>query len=243
MLLQYGNQAAMKRSWIFRQNNSLPWKCLLLTALLVVGVQDAGFPVSPSCDELHYYQKVTGTVVNEVEWRLTKGDFYQLDCIMPDERHVTVTDGDYDTRSWKMTSSDGKTELVAERIDRTIIIRGRFEGEPVDKVLDIDDRPWYQATSLSLRGFLDSDDTECVFWTIRLSTLKAHKIKAVKKGVEQLEENDDHLFRIRLTLPGMLAPFWKSDYWFVQPEGMFFRFEGPSGPPGSPMTTITHNAG
>jgi hypothetical protein len=89
-----------------------------------------------------------------------------------------------------------------------------------------------------------SDDTERVFWTIRIDTLTAHKIRAIKKGVESidLDGNRKDLLRIRLTLAGMLAPFWKSDYWFATPEGIFYRFEGPGGPPGSPMTVVTRTA-
>jgi hypothetical protein len=50
------------------------------------------------------------------------------------------------------------------------------------------------------------------------------------------------MLRIHLTLPGILAPFWKSDYWFALPEGVFFRFKGTSGPPGSPMIIVTRTA-
>jgi hypothetical protein len=102
--------------------------------------------------------------------------------------------------------------------------------------------PWYQATSLSLRELVASIDAERVFWTIRIDTLTAHKIRAIKKGIESGLKRmgvKKMLLRIRLTLPGMLAPFWKSDYWFALPEGIFFRFKGPSGPPGSPTTIVT----
>jgi hypothetical protein len=82
-----------------------------------------------------------------------------------------------------------------------------------------------------------SDAAERLFWTIRCDTLTAHKIKAIKKGVEKVD-TADNMLHIRLTLPGLLAPLWKSDYWFALPEGVFFRFQGPSGPPGSSMTTV-----
>lgn len=221
----------------------LKWKCLFLTVLLVVGSPKGVLPLFTPCDELYHYREVTGTVIKEVAWHLTKGDCYRLVCISPAERHVTITDGNYNTLRWEMMSADGKTQLVAERRGRTITICGCFEGKPMNKVLCIDDSPWYQATSLSMRGFIDSDETECIFWTIRLKTLNAYKIKAIKKEVEQFEANKVHLLRIRLTLPGVLAPLWKCDYWFDFPAGVFFRFQGPSGPPGSPTTTITRVVG
>lgn len=79
-----------------------------------------------------------------------------------------------------------------------------------------------------------------MFWTIRSDTLTPHTIKAVKEEIETVasEENPKQLQHIRLRATDMLAPFWKSDYWFTLPEGVFHRFEGPSGPPGSPMTVV-----
>ena len=199
-------------------------------------------PVYAAHEEVYQYRQITGNTSKDLEWHLTEADRYRLVCSSPNARNVTITDGDYDTRCWHKTSADGKTRLKAERIGQTIAIRGRFEGNSIEKILHIDDCPWYQATSLSLREFVASTDTERLFWIIRPTTLTVHKIKAIKKGVEQIAATD-HLLRIRLTLTGLLAPFWKSDYWFALPEGVFFRFQGPSGPPGSPLTTITRMAG
>ena len=115
---------------------------------------------------------------------------------------------------------------------------GYAEPECWTYICNFDALPWYQATSLSLRDLVSSPERERRFWTIRLDTLTVHQLKATKKGVER-SGTDDPLLRIRLSLPGLLAPFWQSDYWFTLPEAVFFRFEGPSGPPGSPQTIVT----
>jgi hypothetical protein len=111
----------------------------------------------------------------------------------------------------------------------------------VNKTLEIDGTDWYQASSLSLRGLVASADREKEFWTIRSDTLTVHKLKAVKQGLETVEVNGamKEAVRIELSLTGLLAPFWKSDYWFSVPEGIFLKFQGPGGPPGSPETTVT----
>jgi hypothetical protein len=194
-----------------------------------------------STEEVYHYQEVTGESVKEVAWQLCKGATYILTYASPVERHVTTTGPDYDTRRWQVTADNGRTYFSAERTGRAILVRGTLKGEPVDKRLEIDECPWYQATSLSLRELVASIDSERVFWTIRIDTLTAHKIRAIKQGIEPIETAGvkKMLLRIRLTLPGLLAPFWKSDYWFALPEGIFFRFKGPSGPPGSPMTIVT----
>jgi hypothetical protein len=191
-------------------------------------------------EEVYHYKEVTGDSVTEVAWRLRKGATYVLTYTSPAEQHVTTTGHDYDTRRWQLTVENGQTNFLAERTGQTILVRGTFKGTPIDKRLEVDESPWYQATSLSLRQLVTSGDSERVFWTIRMDTLTAHKIKAIKKGIEFIESGGSRkeLLRIRLTLPGLLAPFWKSDYWFALPEGIFFRFKGPSGPPGSPMTIV-----
>lgn len=210
----------------------------LVTAIPLPALQ----PACASQDEVYRYREVTGTLVKNVEWHLHKEDRYTLTYSAAGEKFVTITDREYNTRRWRVITADGETNLTAVRTGNTLSVSGRFKGKPVNRHLDIDDCPWYQATSLSLRGLIDSDHAECIFWTIRFDTLTAHKIKAVKKGVEKLESADTML-HIRLTLPGLLAPFWKSDYWFALPQGVFHRFQGPSGPPGSPVITITRTAG
>ena len=218
------------------------WLLRLLAIYLAITVTIAGFPVYASHDEVYHYREENGDTIKDVQWHLTKDDHYTLTCSSPDATFITVTDSNYNTRRWQMTSTGGDTQLVAERTGQTIAIRGRFEGHAVDKILTIDDHPWYQATSLSLREFVASADTQRLFWTIRLKTMKVYKIKAIKKDVEP-SKADDALLHIRLTLPGLLSPFWKSDYWFALPDGVFYRFQGPSGPPGSPLITVTRAAG
>ncbi len=191
-----------------------------------------------------FYREETGDSVKEVTWRLRKGETYIPYLHL--SRRTACDDHRTRLRHPRLAGHCRKrqTRFSAERTDRSIVVRGIFEGRPVDKQLAIDESPWYQATSLSLRELVASGDSERVFWTIRMDTLTAHKIRAVKKGVEavELDGSQKALLRIRLSLPGMLAPFWKSDYWFALPERLFYRFKGPSGPPGSPTTLVTRTA-
>ncbi|MBR9986627.1 MAG: hypothetical protein KFF68_12010 [Desulfosarcina sp.] len=231
----------MDRERSHRLSAHVQWMACLSVALFWSVVACGALSASPLSDEVYFYREKTGDSVKEVTWRLTKGATYILTYTSPVERHVTTTGTDYDTRRWQVTAENGKTLFSAERIGQSIVVRGMFKGEPVDKQLAIDESPWYQATSLSLRELVASGDSERIFWTIRMDTLTAHKIRAIKKGVESLDPDGSQkaLLWIRLSLPGMLAPFWKSDYWFALPEGVFYRFKGPSGPPGSPTTLVT----
>lgn len=191
--------------------------------------------------EIYHYREITGKSVKRVQWQLERrGQDYALTYSAPGEQYVTITGPDYRTRSWSVSDANQKTTLTAEREGRTIVVRGRLQGRPVDRTIAIDDAPWYQATSLSLRELIASGDSECRFWTLRPGTLTAHKIRATKKDTQPDSglPGQPPLIHIRLSLTGLLAPLWKSDYWFSLPDGVFYRFEGPSGPPGAPRTTI-----
>lgn len=106
----------------------------------------------------------------------------------------------------------------------------------------IDDAPWYQATSWSLRALVLSSQMEVRFWTVRIDTLTVHKIKAVKKQQMILNLNGakEEAEEVELRLEGLLALFWKSSYWFRRSDGVFLRFEGPSGPPGTPDVVVEY---
>jgi len=191
--------------------------------------------------EIHHYRETTDSIVTDVTWQLTQDNGFVLTYSSPLDQYVTTTDPGYDTLRWQVTAENGLTDFTAERMDRSIWIKGVFKGRRIDKVLEIDGSRWYQSTSLSMRSLIASPETERTFWTIRLDTLTAHKIKAIKQGMDRIESDGgtQSLLKIRLTLPGLLASFWKSDYWFSMPDGVFFRFKGPNGPPGSPITTVT----
>ena len=220
---------------------------LMLVAILLLSLQSpTALTLSKSTfDEFYHFRKVTGEYVEDINWSLRKGDNFVLTYSSPGEHHVTMTGMHYDTIRWTVFNKDEQTDLMAQRHEDIIVLKGRYKGQTINKTLEINSDPWYQATSLSLRDLIASEETERMFWTIRYDTLTVHRIRATKQSKETIEsgENQLSLLHIRLTLPGMLAPLWKSDYWFSLPDGVLFRFEGPSGPPGSPRTTVTRRTG
>ena len=227
------HQPKRRRRWIVLLST------FLITWTLIISTVVAGHRLS--CDETYYYRTVTGDNVSKIKWELKKTDIFTLNYQTCTSQYVTTTDADFDTRCWQVVDEGKDTFLRAERVAQAIVVKGRHQGSAIDKSLAIDPNPWYQATSLSLREFIASDDSERIFWIIRPNTLTVHKIKATKQEVltKDSVNGQRSLLRIRLSLTGMLAPFWKSDYWFSIPEGIFQRFEGPSGPPGSPLTVVT----
>ena len=212
----------------------------LLTGLCLLMFSTALTAGTPPA-EIHHYLKTRGRVAQTVTWLLKRsGQGYALHYTAPDEKCLTITGPNYGTRSWTMANTAEDTDLMAERNGDTITLHGRFKGRPLDKSIAIDDAPWYQATSLSLRGLIESDNPEQRFWTIRTGTLTAHKIRAAKAGIQKdtAATGQPALMHVRLSLTGLLTPFWASDYWFSLPDGVFYRFEGPGGPPGTPDIVV-----
>jgi hypothetical protein len=217
----------------------------LLAILLGVSVLPCTSASGDTSENVFFYKEYKGADVKRIEWRLKKGDGYTLSCKSSGEHHITTVGSDYDTSRWQVFAHDNRTKFVAQRDQNTIVVRGLFKGKPLEKTIHIDHHPWYQATSLSLRKLIASVDSEKVFWTIRFDNLSVHKLKASKVDIEEMASRGEvrRFQRIRLNLTGLLKPFWKSDYWFSLPNGIFYRFEGPSGPPGSPLTTVIIDKG
>ena len=128
----------MKRPWPHWLPAAVRLLSFFFIACLTTDIAAIAPPVSVIPDEVYHYQELTGDTAKAVEWRLRKGDRFTLTYSCPREQYVTVTDSNYDTRSWKVFTADGATDFTARHDGRTIVVRGRFKGTPVEKVLDID---------------------------------------------------------------------------------------------------------
>lgn len=182
-------------------------------------------PISPIMRP--YVEKKDGAT-QKVLWCLSHDDGFRLTYRKESETHVTRTDEALATFYWTMESPDIGCQLFARREQNTILLQGKYRGRAVDRQIEIDVAPWFQATSLSLKDFAISTQEKIEFWTLRPDTLKAYKLRAVKIGRETLTVDNASLetIKIRLCLTGWLAPFWKSHYWFDATNGLFVRFEG-----------------
>jgi hypothetical protein len=199
-------------------------------------------PGYASAVESYHYEESIGNVEKEIQWCVDKSYPVRLLYQSKEEMHITQTNASSDTVQWVMERNDEDTSIHACRRPHAIIIQGRWKGHQINKKLPVDDAPWYQATSWSLRAFVLSPQEAIRFWTVRIDTLRAYKIKAVKKRRMILNLNGvkEKAVEVELRLGGMLSLFWKSSYWFRQSDGVFLRFEGPSGPPGAPEMVVVY---
>lgn len=191
--------------------------------------------------ESHMYLKTIGKTSERVFWSVEKSDTFEMLYSTKHETSVTKTDAEMATTHWNKISSIQNTELSALRNMEEIHIKGIFKGEPVDRKVIIDHAPWYQATSWSLRNFILSEEQSREFWMLRTTTLKPYKVLVTKIGEETLADTEQtQTIKAELRIQGLLSHFWKSNYWFRKSDGVFLRFEGASGPPGSPLAVVEY---
>ena len=69
-------------------------------------------------------------------------------------------------------------------------------------------------------------------------------MKAQKVGIESLSAQNKKVQaqKVKVSLSGPKSMFWHSYYWFGINDGIFLRYEGVNGPPGTPQTTTTLTA-
>lgn len=210
--------------------------CSVIVLCFAVGSQASGLSV-----EQHRYLKKTGTKTQFFDWRLEKGSDLVLTSVLGTEHDVTRMKADFSTYSWTVDDPAVGTHLSVSRNGKTLIMHGMFKGKKIQRTVTIDEDPWYQALSISLRQFVDPQLMSRKFWTIRSDTLdvyrlQVHREEQAVKGMEG--KYGGQAIRLKIQLTGFRAAFWSCHYWLRKMDGVFLRYEGPSGPPGWPMTTV-----
>ncbi|HUV06311.1 MAG TPA: hypothetical protein VMX75_01200 [Spirochaetia bacterium] len=148
-------------------------------------------------------------------------------------------DSDFATLAWEYSDSRKGIQLSAYRMGDVIVLTGRREGKRVDRKLQISSDPWFQAYPLSFEKFVVSGHKQRLYWSVNPSDTNAYDFSVTRRGVEEVtvngrQEQASHLY---ITLRGFRSAFWHADSWHRISDGMYFRYEGASGGPGSPLTT------
>lgn len=228
---------ARPTSIILRYRRAGRW-ALLLAALVLFF---APCTAKASCSESHRYLEQSGEKSHYFDWILDKTDGYHLKAVSTTEEHRTFMDEAMVTRRWSLTNPAEDTTVQARRDGNRIVLKGRFHGRQVDKELSIDEAPWFQSLSTSLRSFLATPGESIEFWTLRPDKLTAHKVRATKKGLETLTlgERQIEAYKVEVCLTGLGALLGRGRYWFRASDRLLLHYRGPGGLPGIPVTTIT----
>ncbi len=174
------------------------------------------------------------------DWHLDRGDDLKLTTDLGKERDITRMAADFSTQSWSVDNPTTATNLEVFRKDNKLIFSGTFEGDKIEKTRTIDAAPWYQALSLSLRQFTDQSRNHLEFWSIRPDNLTIHHLQVSREAEEKLtlEGVSSTVIKLKIQLTGLKSAFWSCYYWLRKSDGLFVRYEGPSGPPGWPLTIV-----
>ena len=130
------------------------------------------------------------------------------------------------TFQWQFQHAD--TNIHAKRKANKLYMYGKSKGQKVNRVFQLDDSPWYQPLSFSLRDFLTSERSSVVFWIVRSDNLRAIKMKAIKNGLEEIQIGgkrfDSH--KIKVSPDGIAGYIWCGRYWYRVSDGLFLRYKG-----------------
>lgn len=190
--------------------------------------------------EQHHYLKKTGAAFIHFDWRLEHGEDLKLVTVLGKERDVTRMNNDFSTQSWVIEDPSTTTNMTVLRNNNELIMDGIFKGEKVERTIKVDSSPWYQALSLSLRQFVDQNRNHIQFWSIRPDNLDVHRLQVNREAEETriIEGTLTEVIKLKIQLTGLKSVFWSCYYWLRKSDGLFVRYEGPSGPPGWPLTTV-----
>jgi len=189
--------------------------------------------------ESHRYIEVTGAQRSWFAWRLeAREQVVEISAEGEDEVSHCRCDRSGAFSAWRV-DGPGRS-LAAVREGRTIILTGTTQGKTVDLRIAIDDAPWFQALSYSLRSFVHADTQTIDFWILRPDDLTAVKMRAVRKDTERvaLDGGMVEALRVRISPVGLIARLWHGDYWYRLSDGVLVLYRGVHGLPGTPRTEI-----
>lgn len=203
-----------------------------LMIFLAAGVEAA--------EQNYVYHSVTKDVVVILNEKVAIKEAEIVDVISFNNGTIiqTILDPELTTKKWKIDDKSAGTDLTAQRSDNSIVIKGDFKGKEITKKLKIDSRPWYQAWNLSFGRFVLSGRDRQEFWTLRESDLKEFVMVVLREKEETIVLNGQAVaaVKVKVTLNNWMSKFWKVHYWFRKSDGVFLRYEGANGPPGTPVT-------
>jgi hypothetical protein len=156
------------------------------------------------------------------------------------EEQINYYNPDGTTNKFTHMDSTKNIDLIAIRNGNNVILKGTSEGKNIDEVIKLDKTPWKQSMSYSLSEFALGDKDKIEYWIIRLDKFKGEKMQAEKAGTEDITINGKQYqaFKVKISAAGLRSKFWSGHYWFRSSDGLFLKYDGWNGLPGSTKTII-----
>jgi hypothetical protein len=145
------------------------------------------------------------------------------------------------TVRYRVSSLARKLDYTARKEGNLIRFEGTLGGRPLSRTQRIDDRPWYQTVEKTLSGFARSGSPALLlFWIVQPWEARAYLMQAANEGAEAVVVGSERTsaLRVRVSPSGLLSLFWSTLYWYRSSDGLFVRYEGVRGLPGTPLTVL-----
>jgi hypothetical protein len=138
--------------------------------------------------------------------------------------------------TYRNAKTGDAVEVVREAGD--VAFSGRIGGKDTRRADPCDESPWYGSTLL-LRDFILSGRESQTFHLTRPEDAALVTLEATRQGRETLATvlGPMEAVKVKVTLPGMKAWMWKSQYWYRASDGILLRSEGTRGP-ASPVYVV-----
>ncbi|MDD5195120.1 MAG: hypothetical protein PHQ96_05560 [Candidatus Omnitrophica bacterium] len=217
--------------------HKIPVAAFLCAFLLIL-------PFIPTYAQNLEYSQTTANTHTTFSWHIEKqGNDTELNVIRENGqiRYVSKNNAHLATTHWFYKNQAANTEFTAERRGNSIFVEGTNNGKSFKSSIDIDSAPWYQPMSFSLANLVCSQSDSVAFWTINPENLKAFKMaanKIKKEIISRIAGQEIPAQKVKVRLAGFRSGFWHAYYWFRIKDGLFIRYEGVDGPPGTPLTEI-----
>lgn len=213
---------------------------VLLLGVVCVFLAMSGPAGAVSTSQSYLYQEKNGEDVKEFRWN--RSSTAQEELVTVYEKDATLVnhcDSTGQTLAWHFQQGK-QTDIRASREGNLLKLTGILDGQRVERIETLDDRPWYQPLSFSLQGFLNSAEDRQSFWMVRSDNLELVTIHAEKQGVEEVSVSGRKVqaTKVEIRKEGLFASLWHGDYWFRAGDNLFVRYQGVHGPPGTPETVV-----
>jgi hypothetical protein len=190
---------------------------------------------------IYTYRETVGETTTSFYWKVEEKE--QQKIVSVEEKgksFINLCSDDGATWEWQLTDSDNKHDVIAKRQGNELTISGTCDGKTCEETVELDERPWYQPLSYSLRNFLSSDRKSISFWTIRADTLEVTTMKVEKQGEEEILINEKTIpaFKVELRAEGFYSHFWHGTYWYRKSDNLFLMYRSVHGPVGTPETIV-----
>ncbi len=189
----------------------------------------------------NYYEIAIGEDVYYSSFSTTTTDSLIL-YIYRHEVEEQINYYNFDGITQKFTHKDStrSIDLIAIKDGRNVILKGISEEKNIDTIIKLDESPWKQSMSYSLSDFALGNIEKIEYWIIRLDKFKGEKMQAEKAGTEviTIQSTQYNTVKVKISASGLRSKFWSGNYWFRASDGLFLKYEGWNGLPGSTKTII-----